>query len=84
MTIPGWATRSALLQAGHQALDVTSRSLIALIEPGSCFVGMLLELALACDRQYIWTVRRSTTRTATRGVDPPDPANFGPFPMGNG
>src|SRR5262249_56286214 len=34
-------------------LDVTSRSLIALIEPGSCFAGPLLELALACDRQYM-------------------------------
>jgi benzoyl-CoA-dihydrodiol lyase len=34
-------------------LDATSRSLIALIEPGSCFVGLLLELALAADRQYM-------------------------------
>ncbi|HEY0227955.1 MAG TPA: enoyl-CoA hydratase-related protein, partial [Mycobacterium sp.] len=34
-------------------LDVTSRSLIAEILPGSCFSGMLAELALACDRQYI-------------------------------
>jgi benzoyl-CoA-dihydrodiol lyase len=34
-------------------LDVTSRSLIALIGPGSCFAGPLLELALACDRQYM-------------------------------
>ena len=33
-------------------LDVTSRSLIALIEPGSCFAGSLLELALAADRSY--------------------------------
>src|SRR5262249_55157346 len=34
-------------------LDVTSRSLFALIEPGSCFAGPLLELALACDRQFM-------------------------------
>ena len=34
-------------------LDATSRSLIALIEPGSCFAGLLLELALAADRQYM-------------------------------
>ena len=34
-------------------LDVTSRSLVALIEPGSCFAGPLLETALACDRQYL-------------------------------
>jgi benzoyl-CoA-dihydrodiol lyase len=34
-------------------LDVTSRSIIAVIEPGSCYVGLLLELALAADRQYM-------------------------------
>ena len=34
-------------------LDVTSRSLVAVIEPGSCFAGFLAELALACDRQYM-------------------------------
>jgi benzoyl-CoA-dihydrodiol lyase len=34
-------------------LDVTSRSLIALIEPGSCFAGSLLELALAADRSFM-------------------------------
>ena len=34
-------------------LDATSRSLVALIEPGSCFAGTLLELALAADRQYM-------------------------------
>ena len=34
-------------------LDVTSRSLVAVIEPGSCFAGLLLELALASDRQYM-------------------------------
>src|SRR4029079_5815847 len=34
-------------------LDVTSRSLFALIEPGSCFTGLLLELALAADRSYM-------------------------------
>ena len=33
-------------------LDVTSRSLIAAIEPGSCFAGSLLELALAADRSF--------------------------------
>ncbi|GIT42209.1 MAG: hypothetical protein Ct9H300mP11_01450 [Chloroflexota bacterium] len=34
-------------------LDVSSRSLITLIEPGSCFIGTLLELALAADRSYM-------------------------------
>ncbi|GHJ41590.1 2,3-epoxybenzoyl-CoA dihydrolase [Streptomyces sp. TS71-3] len=66
-------------------LDVTSRSLVALIEPGSCFAGLLLELALACDRQYMLD---------GPPLDDPDSrhrahlvlsrANFGAFPMGNG
>jgi len=56
-------------------LDVTSRSLIALIEPGSCFAGGLMDLALACDRQYM---RDDDTTTVTLTE-----ANFGPYPMGN-
>ncbi|MFC8514744.1 2,3-epoxybenzoyl-CoA dihydrolase [Streptomyces sp. NPDC057257] len=66
-------------------LDVTSRSLVALIEPGSCFAGLLLELALACDVQYMLD---------GPPVEDPDSderaqlalseANFGLLPMGNG
>ncbi len=55
-------------------LDVTSRSLIALIEPGSCFAGILLELALACDRQYLL---EGAALTLGDG-------NFGAYPMSNG
>ncbi len=64
-------------------LDVTSRSLIALIEPGSCFAGSLLELALAADRSYM-------LRGAREGdeLTPPNISltgmNFGPLPMCNG
>ncbi|MGN6332972.1 MAG: 2,3-epoxybenzoyl-CoA dihydrolase [Motilibacteraceae bacterium] len=66
-------------------LDVTSRSLVAVIEPGSCFAGSLLELALACDRQYMLD-------GVFEDVDPDAPpavlvvggANTGPNPMGNG
>ncbi len=66
-------------------LDVTSRSLIALIEPGSCFTGALLEIALAADRQYILDGppiddEDSEERAAIRLTD----ANFGVFLMGNG
>ncbi|MFB4314241.1 2,3-epoxybenzoyl-CoA dihydrolase [Actinomadura sp. 21ATH] len=66
-------------------LDVTSRSLVALIEPGSCFAGVLLELALACDLQYMLdgppvedpdSAERASIRLSE--------ANFGTFPMGNG
>ena len=67
-------------------LDMTSRSLIALIEPGSCFAGPLLELALACDRQYM------LEGTLEDGADPAaGPAqivlsagNFGAYPTANG
>src|SRR4029453_15220279 len=34
-------------------VDLTSRSLVAIIEPGSCFAGTLAEIALACDRSYM-------------------------------
>ncbi|HKN98359.1 MAG TPA: 2,3-epoxybenzoyl-CoA dihydrolase [Pseudonocardiaceae bacterium] len=66
-------------------LDVTSRSLIALIEPGSCFAGMLAELAFACDRQYMLDGppvddEDSDERAALTLTQ----ANFGVFPMGNG
>ena len=72
-------------------LDVTSRSLIALIEPGSCFAGPLLELALACDRQYMLDGVLEDGPGAAGGGPLPGPAsvvltaaNFGAYPMANG
>jgi len=70
-------------------LDVTSRSLLAVIEPGSCFAGTLLEIALACDRQYMLD---GVPEEELEGIDPAagaavltvGPANAGRFPMGNG
>jgi benzoyl-CoA-dihydrodiol lyase len=49
-----WFANEVLLYLKRtlRRLDVTSRSLIAVIEPGSCFAGSLLELALAADRSY--------------------------------
>jgi len=49
-----WLVRetTGLLRRTFSRLDVSSRSLFALVEPGSCFAGTLLELALACDRIY--------------------------------
>jgi benzoyl-CoA-dihydrodiol lyase len=64
-------------------LDVSSRSVFALIEPGSCFAGTLFELALAADRSYMLDGTRE-------GDDRPPAAvrltemNFGPYPMVNG
>jgi len=50
-----WLVRetTGLLRRTFSRLDVSSRSLFALIEPGSCFAGSFLELALACDRSYM-------------------------------
>ena len=59
-------------------LDVTGRSLVAVIEPGSCFAGMLLELALACDRQYMLEDTDPAAQIVLTSV------NFGTFPMANG
>jgi benzoyl-CoA-dihydrodiol lyase len=61
-------------------LDVTSRSLVALVEPGSCFVGLLAELAFACDRQYLLDDQENGTAGAIMLTE----SNFGRYPMGNG
>jgi benzoyl-CoA-dihydrodiol lyase len=66
-------------------LDVTSRSLIALIEPGSCFAGALLELALACDRQYMLDgFLEEDSQEGEPAQIVLSESNFGTFPMGNG
>ena len=70
------------LKRTMKRLDVTSRSLVALIEPGSCFAGTLAELAFAADRSAIFTGSRAgDNRLAAITLGP---ANFGPLPMGNG
>jgi len=66
-------------------LDVTSRSLIALIEPGSCFAGSLLELALAADRSYmLFGVFEDADPEAAPAALTVGAMNLGPLPMGNG
>ena len=66
-------------------LDFTSRSLIALIEPGGCFAGALLELALACDRQYMLDGPPiEDEESEDRATITLSPANFGMLPMANG
>jgi benzoyl-CoA-dihydrodiol lyase len=64
-------------------LDVTSRSLFALIEPGSCFVGVLFELALAADRIYMMNGRRENDETPAAAITLTG-SNFRRFPMLNG
>jgi len=75
-----WLVREIILMIKRtlKRLDLTARSLIAVIEPGSCFAGTLFELALAADRAYM--------------IDNPDEANTirlsvmngGAYPMSNG
>jgi benzoyl-CoA-dihydrodiol lyase len=64
-------------------IDLTSRSLVALIEPGSCFAGTLAEIAFACDRSFmlIGTPAGDNRPPATLTLSK---LNFGPYPMSNG
>lgn len=76
-----WFVRetTGMLRRTLARLDVTSRSLFALIEPGSCFVGTLLELSLACDRSYMLDDPDAAT-PATISVNE---LNLGTYPMVN-
>jgi benzoyl-CoA-dihydrodiol lyase len=64
-------------------IDVTSRSLAAVIEPGSCFAGTLAEIVFACDRSYmlIGQFNGGNTPPATVALSE---VNFGAYPMPNG
>jgi benzoyl-CoA-dihydrodiol lyase len=75
-----WLVRETigLLRRTLARLDVSSRSLFALIEPGSCFAGTLLELALACDRSYMLIL--PDDEAATPKITVSD-TNFGLYPM---
>jgi benzoyl-CoA-dihydrodiol lyase len=65
-------------------LDVTSRSLIALIEPGSCWAGSLLELALAADRSYMLAGVPEDRPEDEPAAITVGELNLGPLPAGNG
>jgi len=82
-----WLAREIVLywKRTLKRLDVTSRSLIALIGPGSCFAGSLLELALAADRSYmLFGVFEDVNADAAPAAVTVGQANLGPLPMGNG
>jgi benzoyl-CoA-dihydrodiol lyase len=78
-----WLVRETigLLRRTFSRLDVSARSLFALIESGSCFAGSLLELALACDRSYMLALPDDEAAAPTITVDE---ANFGRYPMATG
>jgi benzoyl-CoA-dihydrodiol lyase len=79
-----WLVReiTLYLKRVFKRLDVTSRSLIALIEPGSCFAGTLLELALAADRSYMLDGSFEGDNRPPAMLRP-GPMNFGPLAMAN-
>ena len=62
-------------------LDVTSRSLIALVDQGSCFAGTFYELALACDRIYMLDLPDAPDAAPALRLNA---ANFGRYPVVNG
>jgi benzoyl-CoA-dihydrodiol lyase len=64
-------------------VDVTAKSLIALIEPGSCFAGTLAELAFAADRSLMLIGTREGDNRKAAAITLGQ-ANFGFYPMGNG
>jgi benzoyl-CoA-dihydrodiol lyase len=64
-------------------VDMTSRSVIALIEPGSCFAGTLAELLFAADRSVMFAGTRGCDNRGAASVSL-SPLNFGAYPMGNG
>ncbi|HEY2277926.1 MAG TPA: 2,3-epoxybenzoyl-CoA dihydrolase [Streptosporangiaceae bacterium] len=82
-----WLANEILLYLKRtlKRLDVTSRSLLALIQPGSCFAGSLLELALAADRSFqLAGVFEEVDADADPATITVGPMNRGPLPMGNG
>ncbi len=80
-----WLVREIVLywKRTLKRLDVSSRSLIALVEPGSCFAGTLFELVLAADRSYMLDGVFEGSNLPAATVKLTD-MNFGPYPMGNG
>ena len=75
-----WLARETLgaMRRTFARIDVSSRSLFALVEPGSCFAGSLAELAFAADRTYMLALPDDAARAPklTLGA-----MNFGPLPM---
>ncbi|HUY04308.1 MAG TPA: 2,3-epoxybenzoyl-CoA dihydrolase, partial [Rhodocyclaceae bacterium] len=75
-----WLVRETVnfLRRVLRRIDVSSRSIFALIEPGSCFAGTLFEVALAADRSYLLdSGEENAPRVALSKM------NFGPLAMNN-
>ena len=79
-----WLVREIMLNLKRvfKRLDLVARSLVALIEPGSCFTGTLLELVLAADRSYMLEGTFEDTDEVPAMLRPTE-MNFGALPMCN-
>ncbi len=77
-----WFVREVvnMLRRTFSRLDVSSRSMYAIVEEGSCFAGTLFELALAADRSYMLNTPDNPDATFVALSE----LNFGPFTMANG
>ncbi|MFM0072112.1 2,3-epoxybenzoyl-CoA dihydrolase [Paraburkholderia sediminicola] len=75
-----WFVRETigLLRRTLARIDVSSRSLFALIEPGSCFAGTFAELAFACDRSYMAALPSNEDEEPAITLSE---VNFGLYPM---
>jgi benzoyl-CoA-dihydrodiol lyase len=75
-----WFVRETIgfMRRMFSRLDVSSRSIYAVIDPESCFAGTLFELALAADRSYMLAAEENGPQIAMSGM------NSGPFAMANG
>jgi benzoyl-CoA-dihydrodiol lyase len=73
-----WFVRETIgfLRRTLSRLDVSSRSIFAIIEPGSCYAGTLMEIALAADRSYMLDAEGARVGLSA--------LNFGAYPMANG
>ncbi|HTD37178.1 MAG TPA: 2,3-epoxybenzoyl-CoA dihydrolase [Candidatus Limnocylindrales bacterium] len=78
-----WLVRETIgfLRRTLARLDVTSRSLYAVVDEGSCFAGTLMELALAADRVYMLALPDDEDRAPAIALGP---VNFGTYPPVNG
>jgi benzoyl-CoA-dihydrodiol lyase len=75
-----WFAKEVLLHQKRvlKRLDLSARTFFAIIEPGSCFVGSLFELALAADRSFMLAADEGGPEIAL------SPLSFGALPMSNG
>jgi len=75
-----WLVREIrlLLKRVFKRVDMTARSLVTLIEPGSCFAGTIAELVFAADRAMMFAGGNHAASLVLSAL------NFGAYPMGNG